>query len=142
MPRFIYDKGKIEGFKREIQEILGTFNTFFGGDDSADECVLQPMSANSHDTATISATESGRGWPTTLIFHRALIIFPDSNAPAIRRLIGTEFLSGELPSLIEVITACKDMDDTIRRLTRDDTQTFVDVIDRVRHTRFSQWDRH
>ena len=38
----------------------------------------------------------------------------------------------ELPTLIEAVLSGKDDGDTVRRLLRDDAQTFIDVIDEVR----------
>ena len=43
------------------------------------------------------------------------------------------FVLREIPSLIEELFACKDLDDTIRCLPEDDIQAFVDVIDEVRY---------
>ena len=43
-----------------------------------------------------------------------------------------EFVSDELPSLIEDIFTSNDVDDRINRLPKDDAQTFVDVVDQAR----------
>ena len=53
---------------------------------------------------------------------------------ALRRLIRREFLSDELPSLIEEILPYKDVDDMIRRLPKDNAQTFIDVMDEARYS--------
>ena len=60
-----------------------------------------------------------------------MITFPNFNYPALRRLIGRKFLLREIPSLIDELFACKDLEDTIRCLPEDDVQAFVDVIDEV-----------
>ena len=60
-----------------------------------------------------------------------LILFPNFNYPALRRLIGHKFVLREIPFLIEELFACKDLEDTIRCLPEDDIQAFVDVIDEV-----------
>lgn len=52
-------------------------------------------------------------------------------APAIGRLVRREFIPDQLPSLIEAIFTCEDIDNTIRRLPRDDAQIFVDIMDEV-----------
>ena len=44
-------------------------------------------------------------------------------------LIRREFVPDQLPSLIETVLTCEDVDDIIRRLPKDDAQTFVDVMD-------------
>ena len=43
-----------------------------------------------------------------------------------------EFVSDELPSLIEDIFISNDVDNRISCLSKDDAQTFVDVIDQAR----------
>ena len=56
------------------------------------------------------------------------------NTPAFERLIGRKFVPRELPSLIEEALVCKDVDATIRCLSRDDAQTFIDVVNKARCT--------
>lgn len=72
--------------------------------------------------------------------HRKLI-FPgfflsdfDFNALAFGRLIRREFVSDELPSMIGDIFKSKDVDNTIRRLPKDDAQGFVDAVYQARHS--------
>ena len=65
--------------------------------------------------------------------------FPDFNNPALTRLIRRKYVLHEVPSLILEIFSCKGLDDTIRRLSKDDVQAFVDVIDEVRHASTSSW---
>ena len=49
-------------------------------------------------------------------------------------MVKREFAPHELPSLIEAIFSSNDGDEMIRRLPRDDTQTFIDVIDEAGST--------
>lgn len=51
-----------------------------------------------------------------------------------RRLIKSEFAPDELPSLIETTLMHRDVRDKIRRLSKDDAQEFVDVIDEASST--------
>ena len=72
--------------------------------------------------------------------HRKLTVseffLPDFNfnALAFGRLIRREFVSDELPSMIEDIFKSKDVDNTIRRLPKDDAQSFVDAVYQARHS--------
>ncbi|KAF9790630.1 kinase-like domain-containing protein [Thelephora terrestris] len=54
---------------------------------------------------------------------------PSASEKACGRLTGRAFAIHELPSLIDAMLSSKDMDGTIRRLSWDGTQAFVDVID-------------
>ena len=56
-----------------------------------------------------------------------------TSTPALRRLIRREFVSVELPSMLEFL-AHEDVDAEIRSLPKEDAQTFVDVVDQVRYT--------
>ena len=56
---------------------------------------------------------------------------PGFNDSALRRLIRRDFVLQEIPLLTEVLFACKDIDDAIRRLPPDDAQAFIDVINEV-----------
>ena len=56
------------------------------------------------------------------------------NTPAIERLIKRNYVPRELPSLIEDIFVSEDVNDTVRCLTKEDAQTFIDAIDEVRYT--------
>ena len=47
-------------------------------------------------------------------------------------MIRRSFAPHELPSLIEAIFSSKDEDNAIRRLLKDDAQTFIDVMDEAR----------
>ena len=49
-------------------------------------------------------------------------------------MIKRDFPPNQLPLVIEAVFACEDAGETVRRLPRDDTQTFVDVIDEARRT--------
>ena len=60
------------------------------------------------------------------------IFILNSNTSACARLIRRTFDPHELPTLIEAVLSGKDDGDTVRRLLRDDAQTFIDVIDEVR----------
>ena len=68
----------------------------------------------------------------TLIAPEFFFLGFDFHAPAFRRLMRHEFVSDELPSLIEDIFTSNDVDDRISCLPKDDAQTFVDVIDQAR----------
>jgi len=73
MPRAEYDKGKIEGHKLEIQEILSALNAAsLPLDENPSVSNRAPHSApiNPHDTATISISESGTSLapPSSIVF--------------------------------------------------------------------------
>ena len=52
------------------------------------------------------------------------------------RLIEREFVQEELPTLIEAVSVCKDLGDMIALLSKNQAQTFVDVMYEARHHRF------
>ncbi|KAF9791048.1 kinase-like domain-containing protein [Thelephora terrestris] len=111
VPHLQYDKDKIEGHKPEIQEILSALNapTSSPPKESTavpDESVAPKPPTGSCDPTTNSASQS-----------------------AMRRLIGRTFPPDQLASLVETICTCKNSSGTIRSLTGDDAQTFIDAVD-------------
>jgi hypothetical protein len=131
MPSIGYDKGKIEGHKLVIQEILNALSASSPHDDIG-ECAPQspPPAVDLQNTATTSASESGRN----LLFLCELLRCADCcffsfNTTAFGHLIRREFVPNELSSLVEAVFAWEDAGDAIHRLSRDDAQTFIDVID-------------
>ncbi|KAF9790923.1 kinase-like domain-containing protein [Thelephora terrestris] len=91
MPSIGYDKGKIEGHKLVIQEILNALSASSPHDDIG-ECAPQSPPRPLHP-----------------------------------RAVGIS--SSSLSSLVEAVFAWEDAGDAIHRLSRDDAQTFIDVID-------------
>ena len=97
-------------------------------------------SADSGGTAIVSAAQSGTSsalrspifcaTPTVLSF---ILCF---DTPAFQRLISLAFDPHKLPSLVDAVLSSEDQVDLIRSLSKDDTQTFIDVIDDVRSSLF------
>jgi len=59
VPHVKYNKGKVEGHKLEVQEILGTLNTPSSPLDGAAKPDLQLSPVDPHGTATTSVAENG-----------------------------------------------------------------------------------
>ena len=83
-----------------------------------------------------SAAESGTSLPPPSFVFRAMVIvsglsfFLKFDIPALQRLIKRAFALHELPSLVETVFLSADTD-TIRCLSVDDAQAFIDAIDEV-----------
>ena len=107
MPDIMYNKGKVEGYRLEIQDILGALNVLGSPSGENLGVHLAPTDPNS-------------------------FFFLNFNALACERLIRRAFAPHELPSLIEAIFSSKDEGDAIRGLLGDDAQTFIDMIDEAR----------
>ena len=60
-------------------------------------------------------------------------IILNANGQALRRLISPSVLQDELPSLIETIFSNVGVTDIADCLQGSDAQTFIDIIDQVRH---------
>ena len=63
----------------------------------------------------------------------------DHNNPAFERLVRHEFVPGELFPVIENFLTGGDPDHMIRRLSKDDAQTFIDVMDEVHYSPIRHW---
>ena len=87
-----------------------------------------PVDSGGAAAASVSG-RTGGSWPCCNRACRTLI-----SRLAFGRLIRREFVSYELPSLIEDILVCKDVVNTLRCLSRDDAQTFIDVVNEARCT--------
>ena len=137
MPDIMYNKGKVEGHRLEIQDILGALNVL--GSPSGENLGVHLAPTVPHDTATASASESRTSpAPPSPILDRTPVDSDSSsclnfNALACGRLIRRAFAPHELPSLIEAIFSSKDEGDAIRGLLGDDAQTFIDMIDEARY---------
>ena len=57
----------------------------------------------------------------------------DSGELALQRLIGGSIPQGERASLVEAIFSSRKVADMVARLHESDAQTFIDVVDEVRH---------
>ena len=140
LPSIGCSKTMVERYKLEIQEALGTLSIpALSPSPSLDETLnmdkraphLAPVGLR--NTATASVSESGTSLPD-LARGICRPLFLNFDTLACGRLIRRAFALHELPSLIEAIFSSKDEGNTIRCLTGDDAQTFVDVIDEVRST--------
>ena len=58
---------------------------------------------------------------------------PDSHDQTLQRLVSRAVSQNELASLVETVFSNKKVTDTVDRLQGSDIQTFIDVIDEVRH---------
>lgn len=146
IPHVKYDKGKVEGYKRRIQEILGTLdapNSPLGENLRVGGCAPHLAFVGPHSTATTFVCESGTSpnfdpRPSSVLYSILIaphtFLFLNPNTLACRRLIRRAFTPHEFPSLIEAIFSSKDEDDAISCLLGDDAQTFIDVIDEARPT--------
>lgn len=130
IPHAGYNKDEVEGYKLEIQGIVGTLNVPFDENPTMDESGPQPSPCDPHDAAVNSV--SGRGTssapPSPVLC--GILIAPASstfNIPARGRLIRRAFAPDELPCLIEAIFSSNDEGDVVRGLLGDDIQTFIDV---------------
>ena len=126
-----HKRGEVEGHMAEIRQILGTLSA---PKSSLDENLGVGERVSN---ATTPLFENGMfSVPHPPISYRTLIaprfLFPNFNVTACGRLIRHEFTPRELPSLIDSILSSKDEGDTVRCLSGDDAQIFIDVINEAR----------
>jgi hypothetical protein len=62
-----------------------------------------------------------------------LFTVPDSHDQTLQRLVSRTVPQNELASLVETVFSNKKVADTVDCLRGSDIQTFIDVIDEVRH---------